>query len=118
MEAKDFWSLADHTWMERWPKDAEGQMEQAERLALQSELDSMADITISMLESFGIPAFKVGTQGKVLLGFAGLGVEIYVPASRLEEAQMLLAARAAMRNRRSHIWILSRSTKNGCTAPF
>ena len=36
MEAKDFWSLADHTWMERWPKDAEGQMEQAERLALQS----------------------------------------------------------------------------------
>lgn len=45
-----------------------------------------------MLESFGIPAFKVGTQGKVLLGFAGLGVEIYVPASRLEEAQMLLAA--------------------------
>ena len=39
MEAKDFWSLADHTWMERWPKDAEGQMEQAERLALQSELD-------------------------------------------------------------------------------
>ena len=65
---------------------------EAERLALQSELDSMADITISMLESFGIPAFKVGTQGKVLLGFAGLGVEIYVPASRLEEAQMLLAA--------------------------
>ena len=92
MEAKDFWSLADHTWMERWPKDAEGQMEQAERLALQSERDSMADITISLLESFGIPAFKVGTQGKVLLGFAGLGVEIYVPASRLEEAQMLLAA--------------------------
>ena len=81
-------------WGERWPKDAEGQMEQAERLALQSELDSMADITISMLESFGIPAFKVGTQGKVLLGFAGLGVDIYVPASRLEEAQSLLTAQS------------------------
>ena len=91
-QAKDFWAMADKNLAERWPKDDNGQPEKAEKLTLQSELDGMADITISMLEGFGIPAFKVGTQGKVVLGFAGLGVEIYVPASRLEEAKALLEA--------------------------
>ena len=90
--AKDFWALADHDLADRWPKDAEGRPEKAEKLTLQSELDGMADITLSLLESFGIPAFKSGSQGKVIFGFAGLGVEIYVPASRLEEAQSLLTA--------------------------
>lgn len=91
-QAKDFWARADETLLARWPKMADGQPETAAKLTLQSELDSIADITLSMLESYGIPAFKTGTQGRVLLGFAGLGVEIYVPASRLEEAQTLLTA--------------------------
>ena len=89
-QAKDFWALADDDLLDRWPKDASGRPERAEKLTLQWELDGIADITISMLESYGIPAFKVGTQGKVIFGFAGLGVEIYVPASRLEEAKSLL----------------------------
>ena len=92
MEAKDFWAREKRGLPEGWPLDPSGQPEKAERLALQSELDGMADITLSLLESCGIPAFKSGSQGKVLLGFAGLGVEIYVPASRLEEAQSLLTA--------------------------
>ena len=91
-QAKDFWAMADKNLAERWPKDDNGQPEKAEKLTLQSELDGMADITLSMLEGFGIPAFKVGRQGKVVLGFAGLGVEIYVPASQLEEAEALLEA--------------------------
>ena len=91
-QAKDFWAMADKNLAERWPKDDNGQPEKAEKLTLQSELDGMADITLSMLEGFGIPAFKVGNQGKVVLGFAGLGVEIYVPSSRLEEARALLEA--------------------------
>ena len=91
-QAKDFWALHGQDPMENWPKDADGTPEPPAKLTQQSELDSMADITISMLSSYGIPAFKVGTVGKVLMGFAGLGVEIYVPASRLEEAQMLFHA--------------------------
>ena len=91
-QAKDFWAMADKSLTERWPKDEDGQPEKAEKLTLQSELDGMADITLSMLEGFGIPAFKAGSQGRVVLGFAGLGVEIYVPASRLEEARALLEA--------------------------
>ena len=90
--ATDFWARADRALLDGWPKDAQGRPEQAAKLTLQSELDGMADITLSLLESCGIPAFKAGTQGKVIFGFAGLGVEIYVPASRLEEARALLEA--------------------------
>ena len=56
-QAKDFWAMAGRGLPENWPLDAEGRPEQAERLTLQSELDSMADITLSLLESCGIPAF-------------------------------------------------------------
>ena len=94
-QAKDFWSFGQNKELLKiWPKTPDGQPEKAEKLTMLSELDGMADILLSMLESCEIPAFKVGTQGKVLLGFAGLGVEIYVPASRLGEAQALLEADA------------------------
>lgn len=91
-QAKDFWARADQDLPARWPKRDDGTPEEAARLTLQSELDAMADITLSLLESCGIPAFKTGTQGKVVLGFAGLGVELWVPASRLEEAQAIVEA--------------------------
>ena len=91
-QARDFWAMADRSLLDRWPKGADGQPEKAVKLTWQPDLGGMADILLSMLEGCGIPAFKVGTQGKVVLGFAGLGVEIYVPASRLEEATALLEA--------------------------
>ena len=91
-QARDFWAMADRCLLDRWPKGTDGQPEKAEKLTWQPELGGMADILLSMLEGCGIPAFMVGTQGKVVLGFAGLGVEIYVPASRLEEAKALLEA--------------------------
>lgn len=91
-QAKDFWARADRELLDCWPKDAAGQPEQAARLGIQWELSSQADITVSLLESFGIPAFKEGSLGKVLGGFAFQGVDILVPASRLEEAKALLEA--------------------------
>ena len=89
-QAKDFWARSGPAVPENWPRDEAGNPEQAARLTIQWELGAMADITLSMLESYGIPAFKTGTQGKVIFGFAGLGVDLWVPASRLEEAQALL----------------------------
>lgn len=89
---KSFWAKSRGGLPDSWPKDAAGDPEQAAKLALQSELGADADITISMLQGYGIPAFKDGTLGKVIFGFAGRGVEIYVPASRLFDAQELLAA--------------------------
>ena len=90
--AKDFWAKADKTLPARWPRDGSGQPEKAARLDIQWELDSRADLTVSLLESCGIPAFQNGSLGKVLGGFAAQGVEIWVPASRLEEAQAILDA--------------------------
>ena len=90
--AKDFWARADRDLLARWPKDTSGAPEPAAKLDIQWELDSQADITVSFLESCGIPAFQNGSLGKVLGGFASQGVEIWVPASRLEEAQALLDA--------------------------
>ena len=92
--AKDFWARADRDLLDRWPKDASGAPEPAAKLDIQWELDSQADITVSFLESCGIPAFQNGSLGRVLGGFAAQGVEIWVPASRLEEAQALLDAPA------------------------
>ena len=90
--AKDFWARADRDLLEHWPKDETGAPESAAKLDIQWELDSQADITVSFLKSCGIPAFLNGSLGKVLGGFASQGVEIWVPASRLEEAQALLDA--------------------------
>ena len=92
--AKDFWARADKDLLARWPKDASGAPEKAARLDIQWELDSQADITVSFLQSCGIPAFQNGSLGKVLGGFAVQGLEIWVPASRLEEARELLRAPA------------------------
>lgn len=91
-KATDFWAQADRDLLETWPRDDQGRPEQAARLAIQWELDSMADITLSMLQGWGIPAFKSGSLGKILGGFASQGVEIFVPASRLEEARALMEA--------------------------
>ena len=90
--SKSFWAKSRSGLPDSWPKDAGGEPEQAAKLTLQSELGADEDITISMLQGYGIPAFKDGTLGKVIFGFAGRGVEIYVPASRLSDARELLAA--------------------------
>lgn len=90
---QDFWARAQ-TIPDNWPADENGNREKAARLSVESEVDSIADITISFLAGCGIPAFKLGTQGKVILGVTGVGVDIYVPQSRLEEAQALLASSA------------------------
>ena len=65
----DFWAMEDRRLLERWPKTSDGQPQPAAKLAIQWELDSMADITLSLLESC-------------------------VPADRLEEAQALLDSSA------------------------
>ena len=48
------------------------------------------------LSAYGVPCFKYydreGGAGKVINGFSGFGVSLYVPASRLEEARDILNA--------------------------
>ena len=49
---------------------------------------------LEMLRAYDIPAMKKcehhGALGKVVLGFSGTGVSLYVPESMLEDARNLL----------------------------
>lgn len=94
---KSFWSFGRRGGSEiPWPVDAAGEREKA--VLLQSALDNLsdADMTMSLLAAYEIPCFKHyakdGAAGKVINGFSGYGAELYVPASRVEEAMALLSA--------------------------
>ena len=90
------WSFGGGTNMPAWPVNEAGEKEQA--VILEQAFDSAADadMKLSMLAAYGIPAFKYydkeGGAGRVINGFSGFGASLYVPASRLEEAQELLRA--------------------------
>ena len=59
-------------------------------------MDLSDELKINMLEAYGIPCLRDypgnGSFGKVILGMSGQGTDIYVPESKLEEAQNLCAA--------------------------
>lgn len=78
----------------RWPKNADGEPEPPVLLRLESDFSGYRDIVCSMLDSFEIPYFtsRPGIGDLLFLrgGFSPEGIEIYVPASRLEEAALLL----------------------------
>jgi hypothetical protein len=90
------WSFTGTPDVPAWPKDAAGQDEKAVLLKQTFDSAADADTVISLLSAYGIPCFKYydreGGAGKVINGFSGFGVSLYVPASRLEEAQELLTA--------------------------
>ena len=90
------WSFTGRPDAPAWPRDAAGQDEKAVLLASTFDSPADADTVISLLSAYGVPRFKYydreGGVGKVINGFSGYGVSLYVPASRLEEARELLAA--------------------------
>lgn len=93
-EAKLTWGKEAHDLTERWPKTEDGSPEKAVFLTDTFEADAQADMLVQMLRAYGIPAAKRydkdGTLGKVVLGFSGYGVALYVPESMLEDAQNLI----------------------------
>lgn len=90
------WSFTGKPDVPAWPKDAAVQDEKAVLLKQTFDSAADADMVISLLSAYGVPCFKYydreGGAGKVINGFSGFGVSLYVPASRLEEAQELLTA--------------------------
>lgn len=90
------WSFTGRPDAPAWPRDAAGQDEKAVLLTSTFDSPADADTVISLLSAYGVPCFKYydreGGAGKVISGFSGYGVSLYVPASRLEEARELLAA--------------------------
>ncbi len=84
--------------LERWPKGPDGEPEQAVKLESQADFAAYSGIHCSILEAYGIPflARRSGTGELGLLygGWSTDGVELFVPASLLEEARQLLTAPA------------------------
>lgn len=98
---KNFWDDLSSGWRfdkeePAWPVDEKGEKEKAVLLTTTLDSPAESDVTISFLTSCGIPCFKYyakeGGAGKVINGFSGYGADLYVPASRLEEARELLSA--------------------------
>lgn len=77
-----------------WPKDASGADELAVFLTHTADKSAEAETIMSLLRAYQIPCFHYydseGSAGKVINGFSGYGVSIYVPESFLQEATDLL----------------------------
>lgn len=90
------WSFGGQADMPAWPTLENGEKEKAVMLEQAFDSAADADMKLSMLAAYGIPCFKYydkeGGAGKVISGFSGYGADLYVPASRLEEARALLTA--------------------------
>ena len=92
---KDDWGRAGSGLVsDRWPKDEEGRAEESAFLCTCSNTDLSDELTVNMLEAYGIPCLRDyprdGAFGRVIMGASGTGVDIYVPKSMLEEAKMLI----------------------------
>ena len=78
-----------------WPKDENG--EPVKPVFLEhiagSQLD--VDVELNLFEAFNIPVMlnypNNGEFGKIIIGFSGTGVDVYVPETMLEDAQNVLS---------------------------
>ncbi len=94
MKNKEGWGrLVRGELYERWPKDENGEPEEPVFLGTAVNLNYFDELTINMLEAYGIPCLRQypgdGTFGKIILGMSGQGTEIYVPKSMVEDAANL-----------------------------
>ena len=84
----------------RWPKDASGEPEEPVLLTTAINNTLYDEMTVSMLEAYGIPCMKRypgnGSFGKVILGMSGEGTEIFIPRSMLEDAAALLSGEGVL----------------------
>ena len=95
MDEKGWYRSLPGRLYERWPKDASGEPEEPVLLTTAMNNNLFDEMTINMLEAFGIPCLRHypgnGSFGKVILGMSGEGTEIYVPGSMREDAVSLLS---------------------------
>lgn len=94
MKNEDWGRAGSGLVFERWPKDANGDPEDSALLCSCSNTDLSDELTVNMLEAYGIPCVRdypgYGGFGRVIMGTSATGVDIYVPKSMLEVAQKLI----------------------------
>lgn len=93
-EAKLTWGETPHDLPERWPRQADGTPEAPAFLTHRMEWNCEVDLIEQMLRAYDIPTLisrgNYGSLGKIVFGFSGEGVDIFVPAPLLEDAKALL----------------------------
>lgn len=93
MKNEDWGSAGTGLVSDRWPKDAAGEPETPAYLCTCSNTDLSDELTVNMLEAYGIPCLRTypgnGSFGRVVMGTSGSGVDIFVPSSMLEDAKTL-----------------------------
>lgn len=81
---------------DKWPKTEGGEPVSPAFLTHVGGNPMDMQIVLSLLEAYGIPAVdrypNNGDFGRLILGHAGGGVDVYVPETMLEEAKDILAA--------------------------
>lgn len=79
-----------------WPLLADGSPEPPVLLETGGDFAGMSGITLSLLDSCGIPVrtdlSATGAANRICGGFSLDGVSLWVPASRVEEAKAILLA--------------------------
>ena len=92
--ALENWSFRRKNDGPAWPHDADGEPVSPAFLSHLSAVDMEGQIVIGMLESAGIPVVTQypngGAFGKIILGFPGTGLDLYVPDTLLEDAKAML----------------------------
>lgn len=78
----------------QWPRESDGEPEEPVLLTELPDVGGSCQLLVSRLCAYRIPSFTRypggGALGKVVLGFSGYGVQVFVPRSRLEDAVRLL----------------------------
>ena len=89
------WSIKE-TLSPEWPNDETGNPVPPVFLMHLSGGPVNMELTINLLEAYGIPHVGKyphdGLFGKLILGHAPYGMEVYVPETMLEDAQNILSA--------------------------
>ena len=79
-----------------WPVDENGDPARPAFLEHLSESQIESDIVVNMLRAYSIPVYRAypndGDFGRLIIGFSGTGVDIYVPETMLDDARNLLSA--------------------------
>ena len=77
-----------------WPKTEGGEDVTPAYLTHTTDGDMQTQITVNLLEAYGIPVVTQypndGGFGKVVMGIAGGGVDLFVPETMLEQAKDIL----------------------------
>jgi len=93
-EPKLTWGKRERDLPSRWPRLPDGAPEEGAFLTHRLERNCEAELLEQLLRAYGIPVVtehgNYGSLGKVVMGFSGEGVDFFVPASMLEDAQNLL----------------------------